>query len=86
MLNKCYLTKAANLSEIKILYINNIRHHDKHGAYVPMEVLQDIRTLPDWQEIHDAVFAVINAENTYLLTGWDFDDIDGDDIIIRKVG
>ena len=51
-----------------------------------MEVLQDIRTLPDWQEIHDAVFAVINAENTYLLTGWDFDDIDGNDIIIHKFG
>ena len=51
-----------------------------------MNVLQDIRTLPDWHEINDAVFAVINAENAYLMTGWNFDDIDEDDIIIRKVG
>ena len=51
-----------------------------------MDVLQDIRTLPDWQEIYSAVFAVINAENAYLFTGWDFDDNDGDNIIIHKVG
>ena len=86
MLNEYHMIKAVLPPEIKSWYINKIRHHDKHGAYVPMEVLQDIRTRPDWQEIHDAVFAVINAENSYLLTGWDFDDIDGDDIIIRKVG
>ena len=51
-----------------------------------MDVLQNIRILSDWQQIHDAVFAVINAEDAYLLTGWNFDDIDGDDIIIHEVG
>ena len=80
------MSEAATLPEVKSWYINKIRHHDKHGAYIPMDVLQDIRNLPDWQEIHKAVFEVINAENTYLLTGWNFDDIDGDDIIIHKVG
>ena len=86
MLNGYYMSKAMLLPEIKSWYINKIRHHDRHGAYIPMDVLQDIQTLPDWQEIYNAVFAVINAENAYLLTGWNFDDIDGDDIIIRKVG
>ena len=86
VLNEYYMSKSATLPELKLLYINKIRHHDKHGAYIPMNVLQDIRTLPDWHEINDAVFAVINAENAYLMTGWNFDDIDGDDIIIRKVG
>ena len=85
MLNEYYMSKAATLPEIKLLYINKIRHHDKHGAYIPMDVLQDIWTLPDWQEIYSAVFAVINAENAYLLTGRDFDDIDGNDIIIYRV-
>ena len=84
--NKYYMTKTATLPEIKLWYISKIRHHVKHGAYIPMDVLQDIRTLPDWQEIYNAVFAVINAENAYLLTGWDFDDTDGDDVIIHKVG
>ena len=50
-----------------------------------MDVLRDIRTQSDWQEIYNAVFAVINSENAYLLTGWDFDDIDGEDIIVHKV-
>jgi len=84
MLNEYYMTKVAILLKIKSLYINKIRHHVKYGAYIPMDVLQDIRTLPDWQEIYNAVFAVINAENAYLLTGWDFDDMDGNDIIIHK--
>ena len=86
MLNKFYMTKRATLLEIKSFFINKIHHDDKHGAYIPMDVLQDIQTLPDWQEIYNAVFAVINAENAYLLTGWDFDDTDGDDIIIYEVG
>ena len=80
------MTKAVTLPEIKSWYINKICHHDKHGAYIPMDVLQDIWTLPDWQEIYNAVFAVINAENAYLLTGWNFDDINENDVIIYKIG
>ena len=86
MLNKYYMTKAATLPEIKSWYISKMRHHDKYGAYIAMSILQDIRTLPDSQEIYNAVFAVINAENAYLLTGGDFDDMDGKDIIIQKFG
>jgi len=79
------MSKAATLPEVKLLYINNICHDNKHGAYIPMDVLRDIRTQTDWQEICKAVFTVINTENAYLLTDWNFDDIDEDDIIIHKI-
>ena len=79
------MRKPTTLTESKTYYINKIRHHDKHGAYIPMDVLLDIRTKTHWQEISKAVFAVINTENSYLLTGWDCHDFDENDIVIHKI-
>ena len=50
-----------------------------------MKVIRDIRAQTDWQVVYNAVFAVINAENAYILTGWNLDDTDGNDIIIHIV-
>ena len=73
-------------SKNEAYYIGQICYDDRHGAYIPMDVLREISTIPESREIHAAVFKVINANNAHLMV--DTDDWEGlseDEISIHRI-
>ena len=73
-------------SDSEAYYISRIRYDDRHGAYIPMDVLREISTIPESREIYAAVFKVINAHNAHLLEdNVDWDGLSDNEISIHKI-
>ena len=73
-------------SKNEAYYIGQICYDDRHGAYIPMDVLREISTIPESREIYAAVFNVINANNAHLMADTvDWEGLSADEIIIHKI-
>ena len=73
-------------SDLEVYYISRICYDDRHGAYIPMNVLHEISCIPESREIYAAVFKVINANNAHLMAdAVDLESLSEDEISIHKI-
>ena len=73
-------------TENKAYYISRICYDDRHGAYIPIDVLREISAIPESLEICAAVFKVINANNAHLMADTvNWEGLSADEISIYKI-